>query len=84
MKLLQVVSLAIPLLLASPALSAANICCVEIAGGSCDGIAAPALSVALLADPTIELVNKEGKAVSPDACCCVSPNPLNCRNLCDV
>ncbi|KDR86183.1 hypothetical protein GALMADRAFT_1326093 [Galerina marginata CBS 339.88] len=65
MKLLQIVSLAIPLLLAPPALSAASICCIEIGGGFCDRAAA-ASSFAQLADPTIELVNEEGKAVSPE------------------
>ncbi|KDR86165.1 hypothetical protein GALMADRAFT_219155 [Galerina marginata CBS 339.88] len=82
MKLLQVVSLAIPLLFASPALSAASICCIETGGGSCARSIGPASSVALLADPTIELVNKEGKVVSPEACCCAAANSLNCRNIC--
>ncbi|KDR77706.1 hypothetical protein GALMADRAFT_245830 [Galerina marginata CBS 339.88] len=90
MKLLHVLSFVVPLLLASPALSAAAICCVEGCGctgqgGGCDVELKghfQAEIAALLANPTLELVNLEGTPVSPENCCCSSANSLNCRSLC--
>jgi len=86
MKLLRVLSLVVPFLLASPASSTTAICCVSVPGGCARELKAPVSAevATLLADPALEVVDLAGNPVTPDLCCCIAGNEATCVTQCGV